>query len=145
MTSLYTEAVACTQGEKNARGLLASIQATAAAGECESRYLEMAAELTKQAIHTFETRAVEIDGLLELDPTVQVLPIICQPLATLEVLEAKIVALSTSNDLWQLFKEAVEEEDVKLVDLLMRLGVDPSAYKNRAIRMAAEKGNLSVV
>ena len=136
--------------EKNARGLLASIQAAAATAttESEPRYLEIATELARMAIE-------------ELEP---------EPLATLEILEE----IAWSKDRWLLFREAVDQENVERVDLLIRLGVDPSgddnyaitvahdclplverllqdrrvdpsAYNNHAIRMASLFGNTCVV
>lgn len=96
--------------EKNARGLLASIQAATAATESDPRYLEIATELARLAIE-------------ELEPG---------PLATLEILEE----IAWSKDKWLLFREAVDQENVELVDLLIRLGVDPSGESNYAISVA---------
>ena len=143
MTSLYAEAAACTHGEERARTLLESIQVQMA--ELSAKRLEMATNLTREIIHTMETRAVEIDGLLESGATTTSTPtptpFVCLPLATLEAMDKNF----SREWGWTLFKEAVCEGDVATVDMLIRSGMDPSVQNNWAIVVASVNGHLSLV
>jgi len=139
MESLYAEAAACTQGEERARTLMESIRqqaTTATVGR-----MEFAAKLAQQAILELETRAVEVDGLLEQDPTQRVPPFVCWSLATLETMDKQF----TRRWDGELLEEAAKHGDVQLVDLLIQAGVDPSANDNEGLLLASKYGHLPVV
>jgi len=142
MESLYAEAAACTQGEERVRTLMESIRQQAICLDAESQSrIEFATRVAQQAIFELETRAVEVDGLLEQDPTQHVPSFVCQPLATLETIDKRFARKWDQK----LLEEAVDEGDVTLVDLLIQTGVDPSANDNWTIRAASKHGHLSVV
>jgi len=135
MESLYAEAAACTQGEERARTLTDSIRQHA------TRMVEFAAELERKAIFELETRAVEVDGLLESDSTQTPTPFVSPSLVTLEALDKLFVKPWDEKRL----EDAADEGDVGVVNLLIQMGVDPSADDNHAICLASSKGQLPVV
>jgi len=140
MELLYAEAAACTQGEERVRILMESIRLQATDATTADR-LELATKLAQQAIFELETRAVEVDALLEANTLPPSAPFICQPLTTLEALD-KLFATQ-----WEFkhLKKAIKERDDGSVDLLIQAGVDPSAENNRAIQFASDIGNLAAV
>jgi len=141
MESLYAEAAACTQGEERVRTLVESIRQQLTDTSMATGRMELATRLAQQAIFELETRAVELDGLLEANTLPTLTPFICQPLATLEALDKQCMKPWDEK----LLKDAAREGAVGMVDLLIQAGVDPSANSNSAIQYASLAGQLPVV
>ena len=151
MEFLCAEAANCTRGEERARTLLESIRQWVTAGkttETTETIHRVAVEMARRAIFELETRAVEVDALLEdpasLPPTA---PFISPSLATLEALglEANLVSLVVDSQC-VLMLEAANAGDATMVDLLItHFGVDPTTDDNRAIRAATANGHLQIV
>jgi len=150
MEALYAQAAYCTQGEERARGLVESVRlhAVADAAVESNRWVQMATSLAEKTVFELETQAVEVDARIEdgdLTEEEESL-FVCQPLVTLEALEANFTILTASEgDKWARLEEAVEKGNAILVDLLIQGGVDPSARGNWAVRLASHKGHLPVV
>jgi len=140
MESLYAEAAACTQGEERVRTLLESIRLQATAASTADR-MELATRVAQQAIFELETRAVEVDGLLEACDFTPPNRFASPSLATLEAID-RLFTQQWDQDLLGM---AAQEGDVAVVDLMIQAGVDPSTKGNWAIRYASESGHLPVV
>ena len=144
MEALYAEAAYCTQGEERARALLESVRFMAATEET-NRWLKLAMTLCQQAVFELETRAVEVDALIEAGDTSCRSPYTCSPLATLEALEGQFAVLNSEEEKWPYFRNAVQYGNVEWMDILILAGVDTTAKNNEAIVLASKYGHLSIV
>jgi len=158
MESLYSQAAYCVRGEEKVAALLESVreQTDARANTLESvreqtvtnpaapTLLEFATTLSRQAVFELQTRAVEVDALLEAGHATTT-PFVSALLATLETLDKQFPSLLATDGLMAALKTAAQTGDEQLVDLCLLLGVDPSANNNCAIGDASYNGHLSVV
>ena len=143
MDSLYTEAATCTREMERVAALLESVRI-----QTEKR-MEQATSLAQQAIFYLETRAIDIDGLIEAGGTTGATPFACPPLGALAALETPspppvTVRKMLAKDIEQFIHE-IRTGNVSNVDELIRGGINPSFYNNYVFRLASENGHLAVV
>jgi hypothetical protein len=136
------EAIKCTQMLKELEGVMVSILLQEVEVKSVPRFEGIKETLHGKAIHAIETRAVEVDKVLEKGGILS--PFICKEYEMLKEFNNLFHTLHPIT-LNLSFKDSFIKNRYTLFELLLFIGVNPSIDTNYAIRFTANCGNIAFV
>lgn len=140
-TQLTTQACHCTNMQEQINATTESLLARL------ETLKEHTIQWRNQAIHMLETKAIEIDGLLESETTetVPTFPVI-PGFSMLSTLDEHLIPLCTTSNLQGLFTLAINSGDCHLIQLLLQhSSVNPCYDECWAIKRILKLQNQSVL